>query len=310
MVSPALSAQSDTTPGTLLVAGPPGGRLDRWAELFAPLLGRSMPSRIPMELRNVGGIDGVTGANQFEARGAPDGSIALLVPGSAALSWLAGETRAQFDPARWVPLWAAANAAVLVSRNTLVPGSKLRVAAASPAGPELPVLLALDLLGITAILSPAASADASLIRGPNFNTALLAAASAGFQPVMTLGGIGTDARGTRDARLPTVPTAFELIRGQASSDLLAALTAAETATQLEAGLVLPALTPAASVAAWRRACLTLQQDPVISREAARLGTRVIPADSVATCTSEIVGSAATLLALRQWLAARYDWRPA
>lgn len=310
LAGPALSAPTEATVGTLLVAGPPGGRLDRWGELVAPLLARGMLSRTPMVLINVGGIDGVTGANQFEARGAPDGTTALLVPGGAALSWLAGETRAQFDPARWVPLWAATNAAVLVSRNALVPGSKLRVAAASPAGPEMPALLALDLLGITAILSPAASADASLIRGPNFNEALFAAAFAGFQPVMSLGDPNATGQAGRDPRLPTVPTSFELIQNRAPADLLAALMAAQTATQLEAGLVLPALTPASSVAAWRRACLMLQQAPEILREAARLGTRVIPAESVATCTSGIAGNSTTLLALRRWLATRHEWRPA
>ena len=309
LAKPALSAPSEATAGTLLVAGPPGGRLDSWAGLFAPLLGRSMPARTPMELQNVGGIDGVTGANQFEALVVPDGGTALLVPGSAALSWLAGETRAQFDPAHWVPLWAATNAAVLVSRNALVPGSKLRVAAASPAGPELPALLALDLMGITAILSPAASAEASVIRGPSFNEGLLAASFAGFQPVMTLGNPGTGQAG-RDPRLPTVPTALELILNRAPPDLLAALMAAQTAAQLDAGLVLPALTPAASVASWRRACLALQQDPEIRREAARLGTRLIPADAVATCTSGIAGNSSTVLALRRWLATRHDWRPA
>ena len=67
-----------------MIAGPPGGRLDRWADMLVPALSRGLAGRVPLARRNVGGIDGVTGANQFEARGEPDGSTALLVPGAAA----------------------------------------------------------------------------------------------------------------------------------------------------------------------------------------------------------------------------------
>ena len=45
----------------------------------------------------IGSADGVTGANQFEARGAPDGQTVLLVPGQAAVAWMVGDPRAQFD---------------------------------------------------------------------------------------------------------------------------------------------------------------------------------------------------------------------
>lgn len=307
--SPALASTAEAQPGTLIVAGPPGGRLDHWAEAFAPVISRGMPGRSPVVWRNVGGNDGVTGANQFEARGEPDGSTALLVPGMAAVSWLTGEARAHFDPARWVPLWAGTDSAVLVSRTVLTPGVKLRVGAAGPAGPELPALLALDLLGIDVALCPAASADAVLLQGGGLPAALAAAAQSGMQPVMTLGAVGIDGLG-RDPMLPTVPTALEMVQGRAPADMLAALQAAGTAVMLDAGLVLPALTPAGAVALWRRACVSLQQDPEVLREAVRLGTRLIPADVVASCTSGIAGSPATLLALRSWLATRYGWRPA
>ena len=91
----------------LIIAGPPQGRLDRWADLLVPALGRAMPSAFarpampPLMRSAVGGVDGVTGANQFEARISPDGGTALLLPGSAAMAWLVGDPRAQFDAARW-----------------------------------------------------------------------------------------------------------------------------------------------------------------------------------------------------------------
>lgn len=296
--------------GTLLVAGPPGGRLDRWADLLAPKVGRGLPARTSLIRQNVGGLDGVTGANQFEARGEPDGTMALLVPGSAALSWLVGEARAKFDPGRWVPLWAGAGPSVLVSRAPLVRGRAIRVAAEGPAGPELPALLALDLLGIDGQVVGAASPDAVLLHGGSLNAALQTAASSGMRPVMTFGSIGPDGMLGRDALLPDVPTAFELVGLPPSDPMLHALRAAAVVVQLDAGLMLPQLTPAASVASWRSACAPLLADADLAAEAARVGTRLIPASAAADCTSRIAGDPSLLLTLRRWLATRYDWRPA
>ena len=312
-VLPAPLARAQPIPArvhTLMVAGPPGGRLDRWADVLSIPIGRGLPGRTALARQNVGGLDGVTGANQFEARGEPDGSTALLVPGAAALSWLVGETRARFDPARWVPLWAGAGSAVVVSRIPLTPGRPLRLAAASPAGLELPALLALDLIGVPAIPSPAASADAMLLQGPGVPGTLAAASVAGMYPVLTLSSLAPDGEGQRDFALPGVPTALELVAGRAPADLLSALRAATLAVQLDAGLVLPQLTPASSVAQWRSACGPLLQDGDVVAEAARLGIRVVSASTAASCTSGIAGEPATLLALRRWLTTRYDWRPA
>ena len=294
---------------TLLVAGPPRGRLDRWSSVLGPAVGRGLPSHMPLECRNVGGIDGVTGANQFEARAEPDGQTALLLPGIAALSWLTGEARARFDFAQWVPLWAGMGSAVLVSRMGLAPGAALRVAANSPAGPELPALLALDLIGVSAAPSPTASADAMLLQGPDMLAGMASAAAVGMRPVMTFGALNQDGLMGRDPTMPLVPTAFELVQGRAQADVLAALRASACAVQLAATIVLPALTPAAAVSVWRYACKSLQQDASVQDEAARLGARCLYPDSVSAYTSKVAGNRTAVLALRQWLATRYDWRP-
>ena len=294
-------------PSTIMVAGPAGGRLDRWADLMSAPIGRALAGRA-LTRQNVGGIDGVTGANQFEARNEPDGSTALLVPGSAALVWLVGEMRARFDPARWVPLWAQAGSAVLVSRIAVTEGRRVRVAASSLVGQELPFFLALDMLGMDATPSTFATSEAMLLQGAALPTSITKMGQVGFQPIMTLGALNTEAQSIRDPLLPTVPTALELVQGRGPPDLVAALRATALAVQLDAGLVLPALTPAASVAQWRRACSSLFQDADIQREAARLGARPISAAAAATCTAGIAGDPATLLALRGWLATRHSWR--
>lgn len=308
--SPVRAGPADSSaPGTLLVAGPPGGRLDRWADLLAAKVGRGLPARTPLIRQNVGGLDGVTGANQFEARGELDGTMALLVPGSAALSWLVGEARVKFDPGRWVPLWAGAGPSVLVSRVPPVRGRAIRVAADGPAGPELPALLALDLMGVDGQVVGASSPDAVLLHGGALNAALQTAASSGMRPIMTFGSIGPEGMLGRDPLLPDVPTAFELVGLSPSDPMLGVLRAAALTGQLDAGLVLPQLTPAASVANWRSACAPLVSDNDLSAEAARTGSRLIPASAAADCTSRIAGDPNLLLTLRRWLATRYDWRP-
>ena len=309
LTGPAPSTAAEPAAATLLVAGPPRGRLDRWSTVLGPAVGRGLPSRAPLACRNVGGIDGVTGANQFEARVDPDGQTALLVPGAAALSWLTGEMRARFDFAHWVPLWAGMGSAVLVSRTGLVPGGHLRVAASSPVGPELPALLALDLLGVVAAPSPSEGADAALLQGPDLPAAVQAASASGMRPVMTFGIAGQDESTGRDPLFPAVPTAFELVRDRAPPELLAALRASASAMQLDATIVLPALTPAASVSLWRYACNGLQQDAAVQDEAWRLGARCINPEAVSAYMGKVACSHAALLALREWLVSRYEWRP-
>ena len=310
LATPALSATAESGPYSIVVAGPAGSRSDRWADVLVPAAGRGLATKLQVLRQNVGGIDGVTGANQFEARVEPDGTTAMLIPGAAMLSWLTGEMRAHFDPARWVPLWAGLGGAALFSRMPLEPGRRLKVAAASPVGPELPALLALDILGIEVTLGAFDPADVSAILvGPSTAAVASVATKAGMQPVMTFGAMTTQGVIGRDPDYPHVPTAAELTRGRAPREVLDVLQSTAMAVQLDVGLVLPALTRASSVAVWRRACATFASDPGIQQEASRLGKRQASLDEVTACTSGIAANSSTLLVLRRWLATRYDWRP-
>ena len=314
---------------SLIVAGPPGGRVDRWADVLAPALGLGMAGHAPLPRRHVGGLDGVTGANRFQARGDPDGGTALLAPGAALLAWLAGDVRAKFNPARWVTVWACTGPAALVSRHALAAGRTLRVAAAGPAGPELPFLLALDLMGVKAVLSGAQEADALVMQGPELAGGLAATGADGMRPVLTLGALGADAAFVADPLLPEVPTVLQATgqalgqalgqaRAQAGAqagpgegrpELWAGLQAAVAAALLDAGLMLPQLTPAASVSVWRQACEASRQDAAVVDEAARQRTRLLSPVDAARCMGRVAGDAGALLAVRGWLAARHEWRP-
>ena len=175
---------------TLLVAGPPRGTVDRWAALLAPVLARSFPAGTVVGREAAGAADGVTGANQFETRTSPDGGTALLLPGAATQAWLVGDPRAQFDATRWVIALASVTPVVLASRIPLArirPGARVRVAAAGPAGHDLPGLLAVELLGaevvpvfgagLDAVLR--GEADATLLRGRGIMPAVQACTDAG-----------------------------------------------------------------------------------------------------------------------------------
>jgi hypothetical protein len=299
----------------LVVAGPPQGRLDHWADLLIPALARVFPSAFaglatqPVARSAVGGADGVTGANQFEAHVPPDGGTALLLPGSAAIAWLVGDPRAQFDAARWVPAWAGLASAVLVSRVPLTPGRTLRVGGVHPAGLTLPALLTLDMLGIEVTPSADNVADAVFHCGQGARMA--AAAQHDMTPVMTLGTVDATGAWLRDPAFATVPTAIEIAARQSPPPaMLAALRATAAAAILDVALVLPQLSPANRVAMWRRACAEASVTPGLLSEAASLGVRAAPAAASATLTRAIAADVPTLLALRTWLDARWGWRPA
>jgi hypothetical protein len=210
----------------ILVAGPRGGRMDRWAGVIEEAFARALPPETTLRQTLAGGADGVTAANQFETRVAPDGQTVLLLPGEAPLAWLTGDPRARFDVANWLPVMAGLTSGVLVSRvpaSALRSGARLRVATSAPAGPELAALLGLHLMGIEPVpafgLHDAAmslqalrgrAVDAVFLLGPNVPSLLANAAAAGATPLFTL-GVPTQSGLHCDPLLPEVPTALELM---------------------------------------------------------------------------------------------------
>ena len=309
---------------SILAAGPPGGRMDRWAEAIAAALSPALPPGTRLHQTLVGGADGVTAANQFEARVAPDGQTLALLPGDAPLAWLTGDSRARFDAAGWLPMMTGLTPGVLASRvpaGALRAGARLRVAVSVPAGPELAALLGLDLMGVAPL--PAFGlqewnaalhalrerrVDAAFITGPNASTLLAEAAASGAAPLFTL-GVPTQNGMRRDPLLPAVPTMPELaaaLHGAAPSGALAAAwRSTAAATQIEFALVLPPLTPAALVAQWRHAGAEASQalQPRVA------GVRLLCTLEANAATAAVAADPGAVLELRRWLAARFNWTP-
>lgn len=294
---------------TLLVAGPAGGRLDRWADLIEPCVARGLPGARRLTRRTLGGVDGVTGANAFDAQVTPDGATALLLPGAAVLAWLAGDRRAQFNPGGWVPVWAASGSAVLLSRGPLTPGRPLRLPAIGPAGPVLPMLLALDLLGVeVTLLPPAAEAspaevDAVFLSGPGIQAAPSLQA-AGLRPVLALGMLDGAGVWGRDLGFPEVPTAVHQVTSrQPPAALEAALRAASAAVQMDAALVLPGLGSRGLAGAWQRTGIATSPD-VLTASAAQ-GVRARDAAGAGAVLDAVAAGAPAIPALQRWLVTRY-----
>jgi len=315
---------------TILVAGPDGGHLGIWGNAVATALDATLSPETKVRTTCAGGVDGVTGANQFEARVPADGATLLLAPGAAALDWLVGDPRVHFDAEHWVPVMAGVTPAIVVARPDATPleaGHPIRLAASGPVGPQLPALLGLDLLG--AHLVPvfglvgreaidaafvAGNVDAVLAWGQNVPQQVAGLQQAGGKPLFGLGALDANGAPGRDPAFPDVPTLVELhvaLHGtKPTGARFDAWRATAAATQLEFGLVLPRLTSAAMVALWRRAAGQAAGQPEVQVLTDTLAVRPLEGVAAAAAMMSVAVDSAALLELRGWLARRFNWRPA
>jgi hypothetical protein len=327
LAAPALGDVPFPDGATILVAGPDGGALERWARAVQPALAQSLAPGTVVHQTAAGGADGVTGANQFDTRVAPDGRTVLLTPGEAVLAWLVGDPRAKFDVGHWVPVMACVTPAVLMGRPAaLASGGPVRIATAHAAGPDLPAVLGVELLGGRAELVPGVmeedaiqtafahgAVDAVLLRGHKVPDQARALSPAGVTPLFSLGMVDDTGHTQRCEAFPEVPYFAELYTARRGSEpagpIFTAWRAAATAVQLEFGLVLPQLTPAAMVALWRSAGSQAADALDVQMMARALAVTPVGGPLATASTAPVAANAAALQALRKWLASRFNWRP-
>ena len=310
--SPPVAAPMFPDGVTLTVAGPEGGELDVWADRLLPALDRFLPTNPPMRRIMAGGLDGITGANQFAAQAQPDGSAVLLAPGTATLAWLLGDPRIQADLGHGVPLLEGVCPFLLAGRidpPALVRGQKLRIGISAPYGPEIAAVLGLERLGLVPVpvsglvdlaMTQSAfaqhSVDVMLLRGPS--AILTLAASGEARPICILGVPDGSGALARDPAMPHIPHIGELLGGMPMDALTSGWHATVMAAQQAFRLGLPPLTPAGMVALWRRAVDQTIALPDMLNTAATQALRLhaspskLPSDPVA------------LGALRTWFADR------
>ena len=284
--------------GTILVPGPEDGSCARWTSRASASLSRGLHRPGTLRLTFLGGPDGVTAANRFATLDGGEGQRFLTLPGAACHARLTGATRARFEPRAWLPLLVSWQGAVLAGRGPLPArgGSPLRVALPAPDAPEAAALALLDLLGLAARPVPghpeaafaAGEADVVILAGSD---PAARAQSMGALPWYRLNPTGDGDL----SEVPALPVQSAETRG---------VLAAVASLQMRAALVMPPLTPADSVAIWRRAAARWPEE---ERGQADAGQALIGTAAAASYAILSPPPDATL-AYRSWLDRRLGWR--
>jgi hypothetical protein len=239
----------------LLAPGPEDGAAAAFARHAAAGLARGLVRAASLRVAVLGGPDGITAANRFATTVSLEDRVLLLVPGLAGQAQLVGDSRARFEARAWPAICASLMPAALAGR---LPegGAPIRVAIPGPAAPEAASLLALELLGRRTVpifaapgQTPAAlvatgAADALVLCGGGIAAR---AASLGLQPLFAFEGAAEDAT----PPCPTSRASPRCCRDPGQPLLVEAVRAAGAALRSRGVLVLPALTPADTVAIWR-----------------------------------------------------------
>lgn len=324
----ALAAEPFPNGVKLLVAGTPGEPVDGWANALTPVLAHLLPPETRLSKENAIGNDGVTGANQFAVRAVQDGATVLLVPGAAATAWLVGDPRVHFDAADWTPVIAGVSPGVVMGRvplSALGQQQDVRIAATTPTGPELPALIALELLSVHATplfgLGPEVAASAALeagdvdlilLHGENVPRRVESLTAAGVRALFSLGTPDAAGHWGRDPLLPGIPSFDEaslvLLGRPPAGPMAGAWRAAAAATMLDFALVLPQLTPADLVALWRNVGGRITDAATVRGLSAGAGVRSESGPAAAAAISAVTADVPSLLALRVWLNRRFGWR--
>jgi hypothetical protein len=317
-------------PLSLLVAGPDGAQTSRWGDAVALAMTPGFPGAPTIVTQPVGGLDGVTGANRLDALVVPDGATAAILPGAALIAWLTGDSRAHFDPTRWVPLMAGGSSGVLVVRargnhapnlNDLRAMAPLRLAADQPQSSDLAALLALARLNVAtapvfglrdtdaktrAFMS--GEVDAVFVCGEGVPEDIAPLTAGGGVPVFSLGAQAVDGSVTVDPLFPALPDVIGF-SGSATPFLDAAYRAAAAAARLDFLVVLPRLTDPGAVAQWRQAANGAMLSPALTAAASASSVSL----QAAPVASAALGALSSVLTeqthLQAYLAKSFGWQP-
>lgn len=305
---------------SIIVAGPVDSHIAAWARLMLPALRASL-GNAGLHLRCIGGRDGVTAANQFQARATPDGSQALLFAGSLALPWMAGDCRAQFEPSRLLPLVSLSGPGLVMLRGGLSADrrSPVRLACGHGPDPAQTALMAFDLLGIPAEIVPHAQdrvaavargdVDVVFLTGERVAEQAMALRGAGLRIAFTTSGHSS---AFDDAPFDDAPNFLELLPpAQVAEDpRVAAWRAMAEAGGLELVLALPRFSAAASVANWRTAIRAVLAGGALPARVARSRLTLLTDPGALSALRSIGADPDAQLALRRWMATRMNWQPA
>lgn len=322
-------AETAPPPLHLLVAGPAGGQTSRWANACALAFSPCLPGAPAVVPQTVGGLDGVTGANQLDALVVPDGKTAAILPGQTLITYLTGDSRVHYDPTRWQPLLAGINSGVLLLRSAtpapdvsrLRAGPPLRLGADKPQSPDLAALLGLARLGIATApvfglrdrdaktrAFVAGEVDAVFLCGEGVPEDIAPLTASGAVPYFSIGALGPDGVMGPDPTFPTLPIATDL--GPAvTPDLDSAYRAAAIAAQVDFMVVLPKLTDSAAVTRWTKAAAQAATSPALSAAASASSIALRPAPTLGEVLASLSMQGAARNTMLAYLTRHYGWQP-
>lgn len=336
---PLRSARSATALNTqplppLIVGGTSESICGQWAALLAPVLAEEMHYADPFPLRLTTGWDGVTGGNLFDIQQEqPTPPSGLVVPGSGLIAALTGDPRVHYDAQRWLPVFMSCQPTVTIGKISLhrtftsfLQGRPLRVAISALSGPELPTLVALDLLGMHPLPAP----------GYGTPDAAIAALKAGTVDVIQLpfdeeyeermASLQDDDPNTQplfsnvlpasaSPRLRLPPDFTTIFRQERkrlpAGRLYDVWKTAATAASLKAGLMLPNLSPPDLVARFRHAAQVAASEPALRTHAREQNQTLIAGLPCSALYADMMPDLDRILALRRWLSVNIPrWRDA
>lgn len=319
-----MTSEKDAKITTLIVGGGVDSLPSRWASLLAAPLGLGSGADRPLQLQQTTGRDGVTAANIFDTQNGGDNDRSLIVPGATLLASMIGDPRVHFDPTRWIPIFMAISSPIVVghadfhrSLRTLLKPRQVRVAVSTPDGPELPTLLAMQLLSMAPVPVPSyASPESALdaLKKGLVDIVQLPAETIGQQPVSTLlEGTGADvlfrlppanfSTSSDQNTIPDFTRWFRMQRNHLPSGAMAdAFNATAAAISTDALLAMPILSSADQTARWRHAASAALNDPAVRAEGIQMSAMLAAGTSCVPLFAQLTPDATALLALRRWLA--------
>ena len=141
-----------------IIPFPEAGGTDVWARFFVEPLGRELPGKPTVIIRNVPGGGSITGANMFAQRAKPDGLMLLGTSASTQFPYLLDDPRVKYDYKEWTALLASPTGGVVyvtsaagiknVQEIKKLQGQQLKFGSQGAVSLDLIPLLAFEMLGM------------------------------------------------------------------------------------------------------------------------------------------------------------------
>ena len=279
----------------VIVPFAPGGGSDVYIRALQPYLEKHLPGNPTIVVRNVPGGGSIPGANQFQARSAPDGLHAIVASASTVANFVFQKSKVKFAMDKWEPVLLSPQGAVVYASPSLgitgpkdlpkLKGKDLVFGGESATSGEMRSIVTLELLGLkpkfvwglrrgpTRLAFERGELNINYDSAPGYigNASQLVKAGKAV-PLYALGVLNEKGEVVRDPNfkdLPSFPEAYELMHGKKPSgpgyDAWKALL--QMGIMANKALFLPTGTPQPILDAWRTAIKKVLDDPEFEKHA-------------------------------------------